>query len=167
MSKSRKPRKAYRPRQIAINTLEIALYRAAKPAKVDRDDVLNVLHQAVTALREGVATELQWSIVAGGVNVARAIERQGIVRGLTEHIDCSDRALQSIYDRAMASGSWRPTALYYYELDAVKTFAELHAFQVNQLARSELLQAIDQATNETITQGHQATVVRDLEKMVA
>ena len=30
MSRNKKPRKAYRPRQIAVNTLQVALWRAAQ-----------------------------------------------------------------------------------------------------------------------------------------
>lgn len=169
MTKSRnhKPRKAYRPRQIAINTLELALHRAAKPAAADRDEVLGILRQAIKALREGVATELQWSIAAGAVDVAKAIERQGIVRGLAEHLATAEAALQRVYDRAMATGTWRSTALWYHELDAVQTFLDLHTFQVNQLGRAEFLAAIDQATHRVQTRGQQATVVRDIERMTA
>lgn len=160
MSRSHKPRKAYRPRQIAINTMEIALHRAAKPAPADRAVVLNILRLAAKALREGVATELQWSIVAGGVDVAKAIERQGIVRGLAEHLASADASLQAIYDRAMATGTWKATALHYYELDAVQTFVDLHVFQVNQLGRAEFLAAIDRATGQVRADGNKVTLIR-------
>lgn len=167
MSRNHKPRKPYRPRQIAINTLEIALHRAAKPAPADRAEVLAILRLAAKALREGVATELQWSIVAGGVDVAKAIERQGIVRGLAGHLASAETALQAIYERAMATGTWKPTALHYYELDAMQTFVDLHVFQVNQLGRAEFLAAIDDAQRQVRRSGHTATVVRDVERMAA
>lgn len=167
MSRSHKPRKAYRPRQIAINTLEIALHRAAKPAPADRAEVLNILRLAAKALREGVATELQWSIVAGGVDVAKAIERQGIVRGLAEHLASAESSLQAIYDRAMATGTWKPTALHYYELDAVQTFVDLHVFQVNQLGRAEFLAAIDEAAGQIRANGGKVTMAHNLERMAA
>lgn len=167
MSRNRKPRKPYRPRQIALNTLELALHHAAKPAPADRQEVLNVLRQAATALREGVATEHQWSIVAGGVTVAKAIERQGVVRGLSGYMASAEEALQTIYNRALVTGTWKPTSLWFHELDAVQTFVDLHAFQVNQLGRAEFLAAIDAAQKDTIAQGHTATVVRNLERMAA
>ena len=167
MSRNKKPRRPYRPRQIAVNTLEIALHHAAKPPKEDRAEVLRILHQAAKALREGVATHTQWSIISGHVAVGEAIERQRVVRGLTEHLASADAALQSIYNRAMATGTWKPTALHYYELDAVQTFVNLHAFQVNQLSRKEYLAAINAAEKETIAQGHTATMVPDLERLAA
>lgn len=167
MSRSHKPRKAYRPRLIALNTLEIALHRAAKPAAADREEVLNMLRQAAQAWREGVATELQWSIIAGAVDVAKAIEHQGIVRGLSEHLNTATQALQAVYDRAMASGQWKPTALHYYELDAVQTFVDLHTFQVNQLGRAEFLAAVDAAQAHIKANGDKVTLVRDFHALQA
>lgn len=167
MSRSHKPRKAYRPRPIAINTLEIALHRAAKPAPADRKEVLDMLRSAHKALREGVATELQWSIVAGGVDVAKAIEHQGIVRGLGEHLATAEAALQAVYDRSTASGTWQPSAMYYQELDAVQTFVDLHAFQVNQLGRAEFLAAVDSAASQVRAKGGKVTVAHDLSRLQA
>lgn len=168
MSTSKRPRKAYRPRPIALDTMAIALGRAAKPAQADRNEVLGVLRQAHIALREGVATELQWSIVAGGVDVAKAIERQGIVRGLSEHLAAAEAALQAIYDRAMhVSGRWFPTPLNYTELDALRDFVDLHSFQINQLGRAEFLAAIDTATGQIRANGGTPTLVRNIERMTA
>lgn len=169
MSRSKKPRKAYRPRPIAVNTLDLALHHAAKPAAADRAEVLGMLRRAIQALREGVATEHQWSIAAGAVTVALAIERHGIVRGLLEHLKSAEQHLQDIYDRALRTGGgrWVRVTLYYQELDALQTFMELHTFQVEQLGRAELLAAIDAAKKDTIANGHTATVVHDLERMAA
>ena len=167
MSRSRKPRKAYRPRQIAVNTLDLALHRAAKPAREDRAEVLDKLNAAVKALSTGVATEMDWSVAAGAVAVAMAIERHGIVRGLQEHLVSAERALQAIYDRCRLPMMWLRPTLTIQEVDAVRLLAELHTFQVEQLGRAELLAAIDAATKETLAQGHQATVVHDIERMAA
>lgn len=167
MGKTAKPRRRYRPRQVALNTLGLAIHSAAKPAQADRDQVLAVLRRSHKALREGVATEFDWSVVAGAGDVAKAIERQGIVRGLAEHLDTATRALQAIYDRAMASGSWRTTALHYYELDAIQTLVDLHAFQVNQLGRAELLRAIDAAQSQARAAGENVTVLAGREMIGA
>lgn len=169
MSRSKKPRKAYRPRQIAVNTLELALHRAAKPAATDRAEVLGVLRKAIQALREGVATEHQWSIAAGAVTVALAIERHGVVRGLREHLKSAERHLQDVHDRALRNGGgrWVQVTLYYQELDALQTFMELHAFQVEQLGRAEFIAAIDAAEKDTIAQGFAPVVVHNIERMAA
>ena len=145
MSRNKRPRKPYRPKPVTADTLGLALHFAAKPTKEDREEVLSVLRQAIKALRAGVATEHDWSVAAGGVSVAQAIERQGIVRGLREHITTTEQALQAIYDRAMrvGGGRWVRTSLWFDEMDALANFLELHTFQVHQLGRAEMLAAID------------------------
>lgn len=169
MSANKKPRKAYRPRPVTAQTMTLARHYAAKPSVEDRAEVLGMLRQALRALREGVATERQWSIAAGGVTVALAIERSGIVRGLDGHLKAAEQALQDIYDRALRTGGgrWVRVTLYYQELDALQTFMDLHTYQVRQLGRGELLAAINAAQKYTIAKGHAATVVHDLERMAA
>jgi len=156
MSRNKKPRKAYRPRPVTAHTMTLATHYAAKPSASDRKEVLDMLSSAIQALREGVATEHQWSIAAGSVAVALAIERQGIVRGLLGHQD--RRAGAAGHLRPRPAHRWRPLgcayALYYQELDALQTFLDLHAFQVRQLGRAEFLAAIDIAHKDTIAQGH-------------
>ncbi len=160
MSANKKPRKAYRPRPVSAETMTIAKHYAAKPAAEDRHEVLGVLRTAIKALRQGVATEHQWSIVSGSLTVAKAIEARGIVRGLAEHFTAAEKVLQDIYDRAlrMGQGRWLRVTLYFNELDVLDAFFDLHKFQVNQLGRAEFLAAIDAAQKHTIAQGHTATL---------
>lgn len=164
MSRNRKPRKAYRPKPISTDTMTLARHFAAKPSKQDRQEVLGVLRDAVQALREGVATELQWSVAAGSVTVAQAIERQGIVRGLHEHITTAEQVLQAIYDRALRIGGGRyiRATLYFNEIEALTEFVELHTFQLDQLGRAEMLAAMDAATKHTLAQGHTAAQVENI-----
>lgn len=167
MSRNKKPRKTYKPRQIMVNTLEIVLHKAAKPAPEDRAEVLAKLQEAIAALCAGVATEMDWSVAAGAVSVAMAIERQGVVRGLQAHLINTETLLQVIYDRCRLPQMWLRPTLSFEEVEALKLFYELHAFQVEQLGRGELLAAIDKAAKQTIAQGQQVTLVRDIERMAA
>ena len=171
MSRNKKPRKAYRPKPVTADTLGLALHFAAKPAKQDREEVLGMLRAAMQALRQGVATEHDWSVAAGSVTVAQAIERKGIVRGLHEHIASTEQALQAIYDRAMRTGGgqWARTSLWFNEMDALANFLEIHTFQLDQLGRAEMLAAMDEAQKHTLAQGHTATLVHniDAERMAA
>ena len=169
MSRNKKPRKAYRPRPVTAETMALAKHYAAKTPATDRKEVLDMLGKAIQALREGVATEHQWLLAAGGVTVALAIERQGIVRGLQGHLKTAEQALQDIYDRALRTGGgrWVRVTLYYQELDALQTFVDLHTFQIAQLGRAEYLSAIDAAHKDAIAQGHTVTVVRDMERLAA
>ena len=169
MSRNKKPCKAYRPRPVTPHTMGLALNNVTKPAVEDRNEVLGLVAKACRALREGVATEHQWSIAAGAVALALAIERQGIVRGLQEHLQSAEQCLQDIHDRAMRAGSgrWLSPTLYYQELDALQTFQELHAFQIGQLGRAEFLAAVAIAQKTTKAQGYNTVVIRDLERMAA
>lgn len=163
MSRPKPPRRKYRPRDIVNDPLAVALHRAAKPSRQDRADVLAPLQQAIKALRQGQATEQQWSIAAGAVAVAQAIERQGVVRGLAGHLQTAELTLQAIHDRALRTGGgrWMRVTLYFGEIDALTTFEECHTFQLNQLGRAELLQAIDAAARDVKADGHTVTLVHD------
>lgn len=168
MSRNKPPRKRYRPRQIAVNTLGLALHRCAKPAREDRAEVLGMLSKALASLREGTASEHDWSIAAGGVATAQAIERQGVVRGLSQHLAGIEAALQAIYNRCRRPSLWLRPTLTEPEIEATHLLLELHTFQLEHLSRSELIAAVDQAQKQTLANGYTATVVReDIESMAA
>ncbi|MBF9263914.1 hypothetical protein [Paracidovorax cattleyae] len=96
------------------------------------------LRAAECRLREGVATADQWAVVNTAMLIAQEIERQGVVRGLREHIDAALQALASIEARAIPGETWTPTALWFYELDAVREGLRLHQYQLEQLSFGEL-----------------------------
>lgn len=143
-----------------VNTLEIAINGAAKIHDQDVKELLSAVDAAWKALREGVATRHQWSILAGSLDVAKAIERQGVMRGAFEHLNSADEALKSIYKRANTVDSWKPTALYFKELDDILAFISLHAQQVRSLSRSEFDQAINSAAGQIRSNGGRVTVIR-------
>ena len=143
MSHGRPPRRQrYAP---TPNTMSLVLHRVTRLTAQELSHVLGPIETSMTALREGVATEMQWSILASAVEIALAVEDKGTVRGLRGHLEAAERALQGIKLRAMASGEWRHTALYYQELDDVKAAVELHRFQLEQLSSAEAIKALDLA----------------------
>lgn len=145
MTHGRKPRK---PRPVSPDPLLLARNAATRLTPAEIATAIDPLRQAARALREGVATEWDWSVVASAINVAKAIERGGVVRGLAEHLHSAESALQAIERRAMASGAWQPTALYYWELDQINTAVDLHEFQMRQLAYGEFRRAVARAVAE-------------------
>lgn len=155
---------AHKPRQPRWrptgDVMLLAKHRASKPRESDIEQVLDVLRAAHSAMRQGIATEQQWSVVAGCLDVALAIERQGVVRGLQEHLASAEKALQAVHDRA--GPEWRATSMHWHELDAVNTFVDLHAFQVKQLGLAEYLKAIASAQGAVRSRGERATVVREV-----
>ena len=153
-----KPR---RPRWLPIvNAMAVAQDHASKIDPDDIEQIVQTITLSAQALREGVATQLQWSIVAGSIDMAHAIERLGIVRGMREHWASADAALQSIHARATAAGPWRPTALHYFELDAMSAFIGLHAFQLRQLSLAEYKRAVTSATGQIQRTGGRVTVTK-------
>lgn len=129
----------------ARDPIEVAIYRASKAPAATVDAIIGPVRVAFTALREGVATELQWAVLASSVNVALTIEGQGVVKGLAAHLKAAEQALHEIHKRAIAGGTWRATALYWQEIDAIDEFVPLHKFQLEQLSQGEVIKALDKA----------------------
>jgi len=136
-----------------VDTITTAIRGAAKLTKPEVAFMMGPLRAAHKALREGVATDLEWCHLAHAMNVAMAIERRGVVRGIKDHIHSAEVALAAIQDRASATGTWKPTALHWYELDDIASAVDLHEFQLSQLSRSEFNAAVIHATNEVRSTG--------------
>lgn len=160
MSGSHKPRRIkYFP---TANTMAIALGQVVKPPQADVDEILQALNTAHTALRQGVANELQWSIMAGSLELANSIHRMGIVRDISGHLHTAHTALMAIYTRAMGSGIWRAPALWFDEMEALEVFVQLHAYQARELSRSEFLRAIELASKSIVKAGHNLVISQDV-----
>ena len=149
------------------DTMAIAKRNAAKPAPADMAGALQGVQTAFRAMREGVGTQVQWSVLAGSLDVANAIGRQGVVRGLREHLASAHDALQSIWRRALLTRAWHATPLHYYELDALQTFVDLYAYQLGQLGRAEFMRAVDLATGQIRSSGARVTLARDMAGVAA
>lgn len=167
MSRNKSPRKTYRPKRVTLDTMSLAVHQAAKPSNDERGQIMGMFHAAIKALREGVATELQWSIAAGQLAVAVAIEHQGKVRGLLGHLQHIELQLQAVYDRATCTGRWTRTALYYQELDALDLLVSLYKFQLAQLGRAEFIAAVHAAQKQSIADGHTVAIERNIQRMAA
>ena len=160
MSHGRPPR---RPRRVSLNPIALAKNSATRLTQAEISGAITPMRAATRALREGVATEWEWSVVVSAVNVAQAIDKQGVVRGLAEHLHSAELALQGIHQRAMASGTWCATALYYQELDHIATAVDLHGFQMQQLSYSEFRHAVLRAAAEIRAAGGRVVDVGQLE----
>lgn len=135
MTHGRPPRK---PRPTARSPFTTALFRAARLSQAEIASTIGPARECFTRLREGVATEDQHTVLHTILRIAQGIEESGIVRGLHEHIASALQAMDAIRARALASGAWRPTALHYYELEAITTMLDLHEYQLRQLSAGEL-----------------------------
>lgn len=134
MTHGRPPRK---PRQVKSAML-VALVRATRLTPTEVAETMHAPRLCAARIREGVATEDQHTVLYTVLRIAQGIEETGIVRGLHEHIASALQAMDAIRARALATGAWRPTGLYHYELDAIATAVDLHEFQLQQLSAGEL-----------------------------
>lgn len=162
MATSSKPRRKYRPRPVAANTMHLAMRRASRIPAEELGEVNGQNQAAFQALREGVATELQWCLLASAVEVGLAVEHLGVIRGLRGHLKAAEAALQAIYQRAMAAGGWKPTALYWQEIEHLDTFMWLHREQLQTLSEGEWRKAHDRAMGIVRSSGGRAVDVQDL-----
>lgn len=127
------------------HTRQPARKASVKPSQHNIRGVLEPLQAAHHALRCGVATQRHWAVMAGCIQVAQAIEAQGTIHGLTEHLASAHAAMQAIFTRCSGLGTWRNTALRFDEADALRTFVDLHTLQIQQLGQSGYLRAINDA----------------------
>ena len=125
------------------DALSVAVYRACKISKADRAAVMRPSLQALEPLRKGQCTHDQWAALHAAIEVAQAIESQGIVKGLHAHFESARLALNAIHERAIRPDGWVAGAVYAHELHAVTEAINLHKFQLDQLGRGELIAALD------------------------
>lgn len=140
----------------SIPTMARARRAVAKLTKPEIAEILAPLHQCEKHLREGVATEEQVLVLCTAIRIALAIEEQGIVRGLRNHLQPALDALEAIHTRANTTGRWVPTALWFHELDAVRVGLEMYGHQLRYLSARELHQAVRKLIMRTRSSGIEA-----------
>lgn len=149
MTRGRKPRV---PRRIG-DPLDIAIRRASRLTDAEIAELMTPLRECADRVRAGVASEAQHETLHTALLIAECIEASGIVRGLREHISTALQASQAIHDRAMATGTWRPTALYFFELDAIREALDLHVYQLEKLSAGELQNIVAKLKARTASAG--------------
>jgi hypothetical protein len=159
---STKPRRKYRPKPLAVNPVQLAIRRARKVPPAEIAAAMTPVVECFKALREGVATENQWRMLAGNVELSLAIEKRGIVRGLQGHLVAAESALTGIRHRAMHHGAWKPPAMYWQEIDALDTYVWLLQVQLQELSEGELQKALDAAEANVRSSGRLVMDVREI-----
>lgn len=150
-------RKQYRA---GINPVALALRNAGKLPEHERAQILAPVQHSLARLCEGVAAYEDWAALASACNVGLAIERQGVVRGLREHLHSTELTLQAIRHRARDDAGRFPYALHLQEIEQLRTFVTIHEFQLSQLSRGEYNEAVDRAIGEVRSTG--GKVFRDM-----
>jgi hypothetical protein len=144
------PRK---PRYEPCNTVEKVTNNVALLTADEVKHLMRPIKAALVAMRQGQATELDWQHLCSGTAIGLSIDTKGIVRGMFEHFNTADLALQRVEARFRATGKWKATALWFDELDAIKTMVSLHEFQIKQLSAKEYEEAYEHAVAEIVRVG--------------
>lgn len=118
-------------------------------SKLTPDEVAQVIKPtrvAMLLMKRRTATEVDFMWLTTCANVGMSIERQGVVRGLSSHMQAALDALRAIDDRARTTGQWCSPCLRGSEIEALDTAIDLHEYQLQQLSYGEYVQASEHAT---------------------
>ena len=100
-------RAARKPRTVYADPMRVARNIATTLTPAELAQISVPVRAAFDRLRKGAATSNDWRVLAGSLMIARNIERQGVVRGLAEHLDSADRALVSVARASTATSARR------------------------------------------------------------
>lgn len=119
-----------------ISTFRIAAAQVQKLDPVEISAMMNGLRSCLSILRsaDGHLThvlEFQMATMS-----AALIERQGVVRGLSESISAAEESIAAMQLR-VEPGSGRVGALFGPEIASLDEFIRLHQYQLEQLSKGE------------------------------
>ena len=141
------------PRQHGRNPLMVFNQYNSKLTPAEIDETMAPLRMAFAHIREGVATHNEYVVLHSIMLIAQEIEHMGIVRGLQEHITAALQACASYQLRSGHADNWKPSAVHFHELDALREMVDLHEFQLKQLTASEVHKAARRLIARTQSEG--------------
>jgi len=130
-------------------TIDVARARAGRFSAPELAAAMQLPKTSADALAAGRGTSAHWQCLCSAMNVAKAIESGGVVRGLAEHLDQIESALDAISARACTADqlhTWTAPALWATEMDALRLLVRLHAHQLKHLSYAEYQTAVRLAT---------------------
>ncbi|MGV3679701.1 MAG: hypothetical protein ACO1PM_08245 [Acidovorax sp.] len=130
---------------------------ATGAAKLQRHQVAQLMapvRAGFLAMRQAVASEVQWAYVVSAMNIADAMATRGPVKGTHGHILAAQLALNEFLHRAMGSGEWDPTTQpHLAEIDAIETGIEIYHHQLQLICRRDFDEAETYAAAEVRSAG--------------
>ena len=128
MGNTRKPRKAYRPRPVNNLATLMAMQGACLLSVEDRMAWQDALHDALTAVRTGVAQRAQWAALFDAINLVEELCRMGLAKDTADVVPTAQAAVCAILDRLQAIGVRSARAAELQALrELVGAFADLMA----------------------------------------
>lgn len=152
-SKTKAPRKAYRPRPVHANAWERAIMGAERVQAQQVAQLHQRRQQALQSLMQGARGEearAAWRELADAANLAETLASMGLGSGeqARSTIDAAQAALAAVMQRHQAGGSW---AMRASELDALRWLLQLHQVQLGHTSYTEYDQAV-QRTAQRVQQ---------------
>jgi len=140
MGATRKPRKRYVPRAVALDAADHAMALATKLRPGQRAELAGPLHRAFELARAGTGGSTAWCTLADGMNVAEQLAgRCGICSDRMPEIMAAQEALHTWHARHAQRGTWTLRADELRALDAGVLF---HGIQLRYCTQGELRDAI-------------------------
>lgn len=142
MSKSKAPRKAYKPKALRLNTMRAALAIKGCLNDQERQTIMGPTREALEALRTGNLTSDDWRVLTDCANVGAELCKLGI---------CSDgpsvailmAMLYALGDIARQLNERQRVTARASELNAITEGVERHAIQLRFCSGGELRDAIN------------------------
>ena len=143
MNGRKKPRVPRWPAR--LDTITLAKNRAGKLFDHEVNHIIGQTTAGMDSLREGRATERDWSMLAGMLNAAKHINLGGVAKVLDNVIEDAETIINDIWQRATTTGAWRAPILRGPEIEAIQTAIRAHKWQLQQLSQGEALAALQHA----------------------
>lgn len=143
MPRSRRPRKAYRPRAQEYDPVLLAINRAALFSAEERASRWRPARDALDALRRGQGTPDHWRNLVDALHVAEALMEQRIGNNLANDIDAALVHLAALQQRVRAGRGW---TLYAHELASLDYAVDAYGAQLQVCSTGEHLQAIERVS---------------------
>jgi hypothetical protein len=139
MPRSSKPRKAYRPKHVAIDPVERAIAMVAVPPAQSQAALIAPIREALDNLRRGAGQLPDWNCLTDAHNVALALAALRIANDHRDTLVTGCRALADLAERVNAGGSY---TLRGPELVALQASTEIHEIQLGLASQREIYDAI-------------------------
>ena len=125
----KKPRKAYRPRPVHCNALQIVLNKVRKLSTDDVDMQRQIMGAALREFSAGHNCAANWRNLADMANMTETLSSMGICSGLQAAtlIHAAQEALAAVQARHATRGTW---TMYATELDTLQWLLTLHLRQL-------------------------------------
>lgn len=139
MTRTKKPRKAYRPRAVQSDPVSWAIAGVHTLPAESKRAMMVPIDAAVLLLKRGQAARDDWNVICQALNLAEALAGLQIGSNLTPQIAAGQGALRTIAQRMIGTG--RATC-YAAELALVDEALAMYRVQVRLCTQAEMSRAV-------------------------